>query len=272
MSSVVPKERFVQDFFIETTKSNDPFNSPFTLEGEVFIATAGVPTDVWVPGGFQGELATAEFINVSSTSTDDANGGIGSNLTIVAGLDENFVPIQEVVVMNGTTPVQTLQKFLRANNIAGFISGSNQANVGVISAISDDTTRLLSQIAIGKAVSHNSQNTVPRGRVFVLKSIEISVVFDTPNPNNSVTIQYVVKPFGTNTWFVAIETVCSEITKIEQGVTTLELEKDEFRIVAVSNVNGAQVFTRSYHINTSIQDTQLGIIPPGTSNTLNRVY
>lgn len=277
MSSVVPRERFVQDYFIEATKVNDPFNTPFTTEGEVFIQNSNTPTDVWSAGSnvpIQTQLLFAQAIRVNSTSPLDTEGAIGTNKVLVVGLDENFNVIQEVIVMNGILGVETKQKFMRANGLISLLSGLNQKNVGTIQAVSADTFSLQSQIFVGKSVSHNSQNTVPKGRVFILKSIEVSCFATMGNPNDRLIVRYMVKRFGTNTWYAAIETVCKGIpVKIQQGVNTLEFEKDDFRIEVESNIPNVQVFTRTYHMNVSLADTLLGTIPPETgARTFMSVY
>lgn len=127
---------------------------------------------VWDAGGNYTFLSTAEYINVSSTSSSDANGDVGAWNVIINGLDENFNEQSETVVLDGTTPVQTQKQYLRLFRAFVIESGNTSviggANQGDISFISDTTTTLQAKI-----LEHNGQTlmaiyTVPAGKTALI--------------------------------------------------------------------------------------------------------
>ena len=90
---------------------------------------------VWPTGGMYPWPVTAGIIVVSRRSGSDSAAGIGAQEIEVRGLDANWVSINEIVTMNGTTPVQTANQYIRVNRIRSVAVGSNEANVGTISAV-----------------------------------------------------------------------------------------------------------------------------------------
>jgi hypothetical protein len=87
-----------------------------------------------------------------STSTSD----VGVNIT-VNGLDANYNMISEVVVLNGTTGVTTVNQYLRINSLITTLGKA----VGVVTAANGGTT--YAQINAGLGRSQMSIYTVPNG-------------------------------------------------------------------------------------------------------------
>lgn len=78
----------------------------------------------------------ARIHTIASTSTDDANGGIGANSIQVYGLTSwDADEVSEVVVMNGTTGVNTVNSYVIIHRIKVIpASGQTSPNVGYIKA------------------------------------------------------------------------------------------------------------------------------------------
>jgi len=89
-------------------------------------------TTVWAPGGIYVYPASALVMSVVSTNVNDTVAGTGLRSLLIEGLDINRARITEVVVLNGTTPVNTVQGFFRINQVLGTSAGSTGANVGDI--------------------------------------------------------------------------------------------------------------------------------------------
>ena len=91
--------------------------------------------DVWENGGIYLNPTTARIHSVVSDSADDTNAaGIGARQVILFGLDAAFARIEEVVLLNGTTPVNTVGAFTRLNRMVAVAAGSTERNVGTITA------------------------------------------------------------------------------------------------------------------------------------------
>lgn len=88
---------------------------------------------------------------------------------LIDGLDANFAPISETLLLtNGTTGVTTGNSYRRINNMR--IVGTNNA-VGIIRLASSDKVTTYAQIAIGVGKTQWSMYTVPAGYTFYLNRV-----------------------------------------------------------------------------------------------------
>lgn len=75
---------------------------------------------------------TATVMQVSSSDTDDTNGGAGAWTVMIEGLDGNYNPLMEVVTLNGQTQVATVGLFLRVFRMRALTGGASLWNEGII--------------------------------------------------------------------------------------------------------------------------------------------
>lgn len=104
----------------------------FSVRRIVAAATA-VSTDygdVWEGGGNLAYPASAELLEVVSTSADDNAAGTGARTVQVIGLDANYLEVEETVLLNGLTTVVTAQLYLRVNGFRVVTAGSGGAVAG----------------------------------------------------------------------------------------------------------------------------------------------
>lgn len=71
--------------------------------------------------------SVADYIGIASTSSDDSEFGIGARAIYVEGLDEFYDRISETLIINGSTPVFTSNKFFRLNRVFTALHGNNTA-------------------------------------------------------------------------------------------------------------------------------------------------
>ena len=84
-------------------------------------ATAGTYRTVWE------NMATADYVFPSSATTMTLTGGVGDTATItIVGLDANYNPISENLVLNGATGVTTVNSYFRINSM--FVSSGSATN------------------------------------------------------------------------------------------------------------------------------------------------
>lgn len=110
--------------------------------------------------------ASAVVMTLVSTSANDGT----SMSVIVRGLAADYSYLQEVVTMNGTTPVNTTNAFLRINNL--IITSTNElriTNTGTITAKNGGVT--YGQINPGIGQSQMSQYSVPLGFSYYLTRV-----------------------------------------------------------------------------------------------------
>lgn len=138
------------------------------------IDSGTLPEDIWSGGGpYTGFNPTsAEIVELFSDSADDTALGIGARTVQVFGLDENFLEISETVTMDGLTPVNTVNSYIRLNRIKVISSGSNIFNVGAITARQSVTTaNIFAVMPIGGNQSQVAAYTVPANKQGFLTSI-----------------------------------------------------------------------------------------------------
>ena len=74
----------------------------------------------------------AETLSVVSSSANDTAAGTGIRTLFISGLDANFEEISETVTMNGVTPVNTVNQYMRVNRAYGATCGTGYTNAGNI--------------------------------------------------------------------------------------------------------------------------------------------
>lgn len=129
------------------------------------VAAAGFET-VWSGGGiYTGHNATAaEIVEVFSSDVDDTSAGTGARTIKLIGLDGALVPTIETVILDGTTPVDTTNSFLRLDRMEVLTAGSSDANEGTITARQSVTTaNVFAALPIGYNQTMITAYTIPAG-------------------------------------------------------------------------------------------------------------
>jgi hypothetical protein len=131
------------------------------------VTTTAIP--VWENATVYTFPTTASTLTIASTSASD----VAPAAVNISGLDANFNPISEIVVLNGTATLTTINSYLRVNAFAmvGVASGQT-SNAGVITA--KQSSNILSQINAGIGKSQSTVYTVPAGNTFYLDYVEVN--------------------------------------------------------------------------------------------------
>jgi hypothetical protein len=137
----------------------------------------GVGTEVvasW--GGTFTPLTTATTLTISSTSTNDDEGGTGCNSIVVYGIDENRDAVTEVVTMDGTTDVITASQWLGINRVAMFLCGSGQVNDGTINVTATTGGSQMAQMPAGGGVTQQCIFHIPRKAQFITEWLRLNAI------------------------------------------------------------------------------------------------
>lgn len=123
---VVPR-----DWLTEVLKGNVDGHSLVTVRSHSHVVgtTEQIVWDLAVPYVFP---TSATLMNVSSGDVDDVVGDTGAWNVTVQGLDADWVEQQEVVQLNGRTPVSTVKQYIRINDMHCIKAGSSGFNEGKI--------------------------------------------------------------------------------------------------------------------------------------------
>lgn len=153
------------DFFLDVSKGDVEFHSSIFKFGRSNVGSS--EEVIWDGSGDYNFLSSAETLVVVSDDTDDNfyTSGLGARVVIVYGLDNDFNMIQEVVLLNGTTPVITSQSFRRTFRAlvvsSGIDSPVSDANQGTISFTSSTSSSLQAQILPSNGQTLMAVYTVP---------------------------------------------------------------------------------------------------------------
>lgn len=114
-------------------------------------------------------------MQLSSTSASDAAGGTGGRTVKIYYLDSGLVPREEIVTLNGITPVLTVATDIyRVNKMHLYSVGSAQVAAGTVSlrAVGGATTYAL--ISAGRNFSRQAVYTVPAGKFLRIEHWQVS--------------------------------------------------------------------------------------------------
>lgn len=129
------------------------------------------------------ENATAYTYPVAATTMNLA-GSVGDTATIlISGLNALYELTSESVVLNGTTPVTTVNSYLRINAMSVAV-GSATNPAGVVTLKDPTNTTIYAQINEGVGRTQAAIYTVPAGYTFYLSRVDLNTSL---NGNNFVT-------------------------------------------------------------------------------------
>ena len=139
------------------------------------VDTATDPEDVWEGGGLYPFLSAAATLEVVSTSANDTAAGTGARTMLVSGLNSAYATVTETVVLNGLTPVNTVNQFLRVNLFTTTTAGSLEQNDGdiTIRVTGGGTVQGIARAGFG--FGRSGVFTVPAGFTFFMTSAVFSV-------------------------------------------------------------------------------------------------
>ena len=133
---------------------------------------------------------------VSATSMNLVSSNASDTATIlISGLNASFAPITESVVLTGTTPVATVNSFIRINNMQVSI-GSSTNPAGTITLKDPTNTTTYAQINAGIGRTQMSIFTVPAGYTFYLSRVDCNSSFNGNNVNYVTYKNYNVSSTG----------------------------------------------------------------------------
>lgn len=118
---------------------------------------------------------TGEGARVISTSVQDSSAGTGIQKALIKYFDTSYSSQQEIVTLNGTTPVLTsATDILFIEDFSVFQIGSSGGAVGTVSLQSTDGTRLFARIDPGGNQFLRALHYVTPGKVGEITDIIVS--------------------------------------------------------------------------------------------------
>lgn len=138
------------------------------------------PTGLWVPP------TAARIHDIVSDNVADTLAGTGARKVQILGLDSALEDISEVVEMDGTTIVPTVNSYLRINDIFVIEAGTDGTNQGIIEATAQTDGTVTVHMPAEKSESQATIFTVGANRLLLLTSIDIQMFLAMGSPNADV--------------------------------------------------------------------------------------
>ena len=133
--------------------------------------------DLWPYGGVYTFPASATKMDlVSSDGGDDGNPvGLGARTVNLYGVGSDYSELSETITLNGTTPVQTANTYLRINTMRVATAGAGGVPIGNLTlSETGGTTYRYGYIRAGFTRQRQMIYTVPLGKTLYITSITIS--------------------------------------------------------------------------------------------------
>ena len=172
--SITRSGRF-EPFELQVSRGQITGHSTSLVSGT--CTTLGITqSTVWgATGGLYVYPATAQVMEISSSSASDTSAGTGARTIVLQGLDANYGQIQETVTLNGQTAVNTVNSYLRVLHMYVATAGSGLAAAGTVYA---GTGTVTSGVPAVIYLTYNALNgstsaiwTVPAGYTAYVTSV-----------------------------------------------------------------------------------------------------
>ena len=164
-----------RDFFIEATKGNIVGQETGNQFGQNLVVGTS-EEDIQSQGGTLIFLEGAEFISISSDNAADTLLGTNATSVLIQGLDSNFVAIEEIVNLSGTTDVNTTNQYIRVNKmIVNEVGNYSFTNAGTITGTAAVSGTVQIEIPIAAGQSKTTHFTVPAGLNLIITTFRVTM-------------------------------------------------------------------------------------------------
>jgi len=194
--------------------------------------------EIWNVGGIESYLSSAETMDIVSTSTNDDGdpAGTGAQQLIIYGLDNNWLPVQETVTLNGQTDVTTTQAFIRVLRMVVIAAGATGSNVGVITATASTAATVHSQINATDNQTLKINFSIPANRYGIITHSEIGCA-----KSDDCEIRFKVRPFGEVFQTKRLLNFFESTVSFSNILPILLPPKSDITITALSSAGGVKV-------------------------------
>ncbi len=155
--------------------------------GQALDCDSGVETDIW--DGADGSTSTDEWVaptqarvhNLTSASANDASAGTGMRTCQVYGLtDWGSLETSEIVTLDGTNDVATVNEYLIIHRIKGLTFGSTGSNEGIITATAVTDATITAAIQVGEGQTQMAIYGVSSQETIHIAQLRVDALRDSP--------------------------------------------------------------------------------------------
>lgn len=155
------------------------------------LLNAGASSDLWNGGGTytgQPENYTPGLVEVLSGSADDNAAGVGARSVIITGLKSTTSEMfeSETIILNGTTPVDSLNNWWRVFLVKVDTAGANgKASADIIVRSKANNSIVFAVMPNGFNRSTIGAITVPFNRRMIIREVQSSIIRNNGLPGSA---------------------------------------------------------------------------------------
>jgi hypothetical protein len=197
----ITRQARTEPFDLQVSRGQITGHTAISIFGyQATVSNVAIP--IWENATAYVYATSATALSIASSSATD----VAPAAVTINGLDADFNPISENLVLTGTAVATTINSYYRVNSLVmtGVASGQT-SNAGVITA--KQGSNILGQINTGIGKSQSTVYTVPNGYSFYLSLAEVNTSnsytsanivtykVQAKNNNNGVTLNVLQQPF-----------------------------------------------------------------------------
>lgn len=241
------------DFYNEANLNRRADVLPFKKFGYNEDVDTGGDEVIWSVGGTGTDFLvdTAETLDFVSTDANDTNGGTGCHGVVIYGIDENRKQKIEVILLDGTTPVTSVNIYLGINRIAVFRAGSGKRNAGTINVTQTTSGIQMAQMPAGEGTTQQCIFYVQADYTALIDYIFINVLRLGGGSDPVVTVKLNVFSFVSNAFYEIarfnIDTGVENVVPIELDDPLPVTEQTVVFLTCSTNTNNTSINAR-FHL------------------------
>jgi len=139
-------------------------------------------------------MTTAAALDLESSSVKDKSSSTGAFTVMIWGLDSNWDEITEVLNLDGTTIVPTVNAYIRINKMQVITSDTSSGNVGIVTLKNGNDTQ--AHIEPEKNSTEQIMFSVPNGKTAYVTYMRGSAGNSVAAGIKQCFLEFMVKPFG----------------------------------------------------------------------------
>ena len=187
------------DFILDVVRGKYPsysYNVKFGRNSDIDIGSS--PEDVWNGGGlYTGFNATAaETVTVVSANNTDRPASTGAHTIELIGLDSDYNRQTEILTLNGTSAVTSVNNYIRLNRVKILTAGTGGQNAGEITVRQSTTTaNIFAVMPQGTNQTAICADTVPAGKTRYI--LNLNAEMSRANGSaGSANVRFLVRELG----------------------------------------------------------------------------
>ena len=211
--------------------------------------TADGEMDLWGAGVNLTYLSAAETLNCVSDDANDANGDTGAHSLFIVGLDAEFSRVTDLVLLNGTTPVESSNAFYRVDSLFVLAAGSSLTNEGTITCTASSAATIQAEMDPSYSVAEEGFHTLYKGTKTIIKQVEIASTKAGGGQDPVVNFRVYIRAPGANQpWFIVLErkldTAVQNQLVVPFPLSNRQIEGADIRFTASTTQNDTEARVR----------------------------